>query len=81
MSHKPLPAADAVFGTGLTIGALFDPPIPHATLIRLQAEGKLPVTRFHGTWFTNLGALRRAQKAARLRGEEWARRELKAEVA
>ena len=55
MSRKTLPEANAVFGTGTKIAALFDPPIPHATLIRLHAEGKLPVARFSiGTWFTNL---------------------------
>jgi hypothetical protein len=80
MSRKPLPD-DAVYGNATKIAAL-DPPIPRATLIRLQQEGKLPVTRFAGTWFTNSVALRRAKEAARKRGEEWAQpREMTEECA
>jgi hypothetical protein len=70
MSRKPLPD-DAVYGNATKIAAL-DPPIPVSTLIRLQQEGKLPVARFAGTWFTNREALRRAKEAARKRREEWA---------
>ena len=69
MSRKPLPD-DAVYGTAAKIAALIPTPVP--TLIRLQSEGKLPVARFSGTWFTNAEALRKAVHAARKRREVWA---------
>jgi hypothetical protein len=72
MSRKPL-EDDAVYGTAKTIAAMV--PVPVATLIWLQQQGKLPVTRLQGVWFTNRGALQRAKQAARKRGELWAQRE------
>jgi hypothetical protein len=74
MSRKPL-KDDAFYGNAEQVAAL-EPRIARSTLIRLQAEGRLPVARLQGVWFTNLGAFRKAKERARERGEEWARREL-----